>query len=72
MITTSCEYERESCQKVVKKWLSKYIISLSYSLSSFFSLHCFRPMKTEKMKVVIKVVQNGCTYITNKKLNTIE
>ena len=26
-ITTSCEYERESCPKVVKKWLSKYHFS---------------------------------------------
>jgi hypothetical protein len=26
-ITTSCEYERESCQKIVKKWLSKYHFS---------------------------------------------
>jgi hypothetical protein len=28
-ITTSCEYERESCPKVVKKWLSKYHFSIS-------------------------------------------
>jgi len=26
-IITSCEYERESCQKVVKKWLYKYHFS---------------------------------------------
>jgi hypothetical protein len=26
-ITISCEYERESCPKVVKKWLSKYHFS---------------------------------------------
>jgi len=36
----------------------------SYSLSSFFSLYCFGPMRRGKMKVVIKVVTNGCTYIT--------
>jgi hypothetical protein len=31
-IITSCEYERESCQKVVTKWLYKYHFSnnLSY------------------------------------------
>jgi hypothetical protein len=29
-ITTSCEYERESCPKVVKKWLSKYHFSFKY------------------------------------------
>jgi hypothetical protein len=28
-ITTSCEYERESCPTVVKKWLSKYHFSVS-------------------------------------------
>jgi hypothetical protein len=37
-ITTSCEYERESCPKVVKKWLSKdhfskKILSLSQNVS---------------------------------------
>jgi hypothetical protein len=26
-VTISCEYERESCPKVVKKWLSKYHFS---------------------------------------------
>jgi len=26
-IITSCEYERESCQKIVKKWLYKYHFS---------------------------------------------
>jgi hypothetical protein len=26
-ITISCEYERESCPKVIKKWLSKYHFS---------------------------------------------
>jgi hypothetical protein len=26
-ITTSCEYERENCPKVVEKWLSKYHFS---------------------------------------------
>jgi hypothetical protein len=36
----------------------------SYSLSSFFSLYCFGPMRREKMKVVNKVVTNGCIYIT--------
>jgi len=36
----------------------------SYSLSSFFSLYCFGPMKREKMKVVIKILSNDCTYIT--------
>jgi len=35
-----------------------------YSLSSFFFLYCFGPMKREKMKVVNKVVTNDCTYIT--------
>jgi hypothetical protein len=24
---TSCEYERESCPKIIKKWLSKYHFS---------------------------------------------
>jgi len=33
-ITTSCEYERESCPKVVKKWLSKYHFSKSYGCFS--------------------------------------
>jgi hypothetical protein len=28
-ITTSCEYKRESCPKVVKKWLSKYHFSFN-------------------------------------------
>jgi len=36
----------------------------SCSLSSFFSLYCFGPMRREHIKVVIKVVPNGCTYIT--------
>ena len=27
-ILTSCKYERESCQKVVTKWLYKYHFSL--------------------------------------------
>jgi hypothetical protein len=30
-ITTSCEYERESCPKIVKKWLSKYHFSYKKS-----------------------------------------
>ena len=42
----------------------------SYYISSFFSLYCFGPMKREKMKVVIKVVPNGCTYITTGKNNS--
>jgi len=41
----------------------------SYNLFSFFSLYCFGQMRREKMKVVIKVVSNGCTYITT--LNVI-
>jgi hypothetical protein len=35
-ITTSCEYERESCQKVVKKWLSKYHFSNQKCSNHFY------------------------------------
>jgi hypothetical protein len=33
-ITILCEYERESCPKVVKKWLSKYHFSKMFSAKS--------------------------------------
>jgi hypothetical protein len=47
----------------------------SYFLSSFslsLSLYCFGPMRREKMKVVIKVVPNGCTYITTRISNMFQ
>jgi len=49
-------------------------LSLSYShyvllLSFFFSLYYFGSMKREQMKVVIKVVSNGYTYITTLRLS---
>jgi len=40
---------------------------LYYSLSSFFSLHCFRPMKREKKEIVTKVVPNDCSNIITQK-----
>jgi hypothetical protein len=36
----------------------------SYSLSSFFSLYYFWPIKRERIKVVVKVVPKSCTNIT--------
>ena len=41
-----------------------FILTLSsYSLSFFFSLYYFWPIKLEKIKVVIEVVPKSCTYI---------
>jgi hypothetical protein len=34
-ITTSCEYEKESCSKVVKKWLSRYHFSFNNPTKAF-------------------------------------
>ena len=39
----------------------------SYSLSSFFSLYYFLPIKGEKTKVVIKIVPKSCRNITTLK-----
>ena len=37
-ITTSCEYERESCPKVVKKWLSKYHFSIENQVNGLMAM----------------------------------
>jgi hypothetical protein len=45
-------------------FLSHTHIIFLFSLFLFLSLYCFGPMRREKIKVIIKVVLNGCIYIT--------
>jgi hypothetical protein len=48
-ITPSCEYERESCPKVVKKWLSKYHFSIKKEFQG--------------LKTYLNLYTQNCSYV---------
>jgi len=67
MISLTIDREMIFVQPLYYNFLTTLSLILTlyfYSLSSFFSLYCFGPMRREQIKVVIKVVPIGCTYIT--------
>jgi hypothetical protein len=63
-ITTSCEYERESCPKVVKKWMSKYHFSSFYTNKGNVKLNFIGPHRNVS---AMPLCNSTCVLLQTKK-----
>jgi len=63
---TYSKLRNDICTTIYNNFLTTFFLILtlnSYFISSFFSLHCFWPMKKERKEIVTRVVPNGCSNI---------